>query len=160
RCWSVCRRFGRLRRQGAGLPELFSGCCGIDPGARPVGGIPVSRLLRTRRDVKLAALMEPVNEIAVDLDQEEVAYIFEKYHLISAPVVDEAGRLVGQLTVDDVVNIIQEENREDILRLAGVADEGRDATTFGVVRSRLPWLVVNLGTALFACMVIELFRHE
>jgi magnesium transporter len=104
--------------------------------------------------------MEPVNGIAADTDQEEVAYIFEKYHLISAPVVDAAGRLVGQITVDDIVNIIQEENREDILRLAGVSDESRGAGVFGVVRSRIPWLVVNLGTALFASMVIGQFENE
>ncbi len=158
--WSVGDTIDHLRQQGDDLPELFFDIYVIDPGARPVGGIPVSRLLRTRRDVKLAELMEPVNEIAVDLDQEEVAYIFEKYHLISAPVVDEGGRLVGQITVDDIVNIIQEENREDILRLAGVADEGRDASTYGVVRSRLPWLVINLLTALFASVVIAQFRDE
>src|SRR5690606_14711350 len=158
--WSVGDTIDHLRRQGEDLPELFFDIYVIDPGARPVGGIPVSRLLREKRDVKLAALMEPVNEIAVDLDQEEVACIFEKYHLISAPVVDEGGRLVGQITVDDIVNIIQEENREDILRLAGVADEGRDASTYGVVRSRLPWLVINLLTALFASVVIAQFRDE
>jgi magnesium transporter len=104
--------------------------------------------------------MEPVNAIAADTDQEEVAYIFEKYHLISAPVIDAGGRLVGQITVDDIVNIIQEENREDILRLAGVSDESRGAGVFGVVRSRIPWLVVNLGTAIFASLVIGQFEAE
>src|SRR5690606_2816292 len=74
--WSVGDTIDHLRQQGDDLPELFFDIYVIDPGARPVGGIPVSRLLRTRRDVKLAELMEPVNEIAVDLDQEEVAYIF------------------------------------------------------------------------------------
>lgn len=132
----------------------------VDPQYRPVGGVAVSRLLRSARDVKLAALMEPINEIEVHQDQEEVAYIFEKYHLISAPVVDFGGRLVGQITVDDIVNIIQEENREDILRLAGVSDEGRDASVMGVVRSRVPWLIINLGTAVAASLVIGAFAEE
>jgi magnesium transporter len=102
--------------------------------------------------------MEPVNEITVDQDQEEVAYIFEKYHLISAPVVDAAGRLVGQITVDDIVNIIQEENREDILRLAGVADEDRGSSVPEIVRGRVPWLAINLATAVLGASVIGWFE--
>ena len=158
--WSVGDTIDHLRAQGEDLPELFFDIYVVDPQYRPVGGVAVSRLLRSARDVKLSALMEPVNEIEVHLDQEEVAYIFEKYHLISAPVVDAGGRLVGQITVDDIVNIIQEENREDLLRLAGVSDEGRDASVFGVVRSRIPWLVINLGTAVAASLVIGAFSEE
>jgi len=157
--WSVGDTIDHVRAQGEDLPELFFDIYVVDPH-KPVGGIPISGLLRAARTVKLSDLMEPVNGIAADTDQEEVAYIFEKYHLISAPVVDAAGRLVGQITVDDIVNIIQEENREDILRLAGVSDESRGAGVFGVVRSRIPWLVVNLGTALFASVVIGQFTHE
>ena len=158
--WSVGDTIDHVRAQGEDLPELFFDIYVVDPHNKPVGGIPISGLLRAARTVKLSDLMEPVNGIAADTDQEEVAYIFEKYHLISAPVVDAAGRLVGQITVDDIVNIIQEENREDILRLAGVSDESRGAGVFGVVRSRIPWLVVNLGTALFASVVIGQFTHE
>ncbi|CAL1692128.1 Magnesium transporter MgtE [Brevundimonas subvibrioides] len=158
--WSVGDTIDHVRAQGEDLPELFFDIYVVDPHNKPVGGIPISGLLRAARTVKLSDLMEPVNGIAADTDQEEVAYIFEKYHLISAPVVDSAGRLVGQITVDDIVNIIQEENREDILRLAGVSDESRGAGVFGVVRSRIPWLVVNLGTALFASMVIGQFENE
>jgi magnesium transporter len=158
--WSVGDTIDHVRAQGEDLPELFFDIYVVDPHNKPVGGIPISGLLRAARTVKLSDLMEPVNAIASDTDQEEVAYIFEKYHLISAPVIDAAGRLVGQITVDDIVNIIQEENREDILRLAGVSDESRGAGVFGVVRSRIPWLVVNLGTALFASGVIGLFKNE
>jgi len=158
--WNVGDTIDHIRSQGEDLPELFFDIYVVDPLNRPVGGIPISRLLRSPRASALIEIMEPVNEIAVDQDQEEVAYIFEKYHLISAPVIDSAGRLVGQITVDDIVNIIQEENREDILRLAGVSDESRAAGVFGVVRSRIPWLVVNLGTALFASSVIGLFKSE
>ena len=158
--WNVGDTIDHVRSQGEELPELFFDIYVVDPLNRPVGGVPISRLLRSPRAVALSEIMEPINEIAVDQDQEEVAYIFEKYHLISAPVIDAAGRLVGQITVDDIVNIIQEENREDILRLAGVSDESRGAGVLGVVRSRIPWLVVNLGTALFASSVIGLFKTE
>ncbi|PZN99530.1 MAG: magnesium transporter [Alphaproteobacteria bacterium] len=158
--WTVGDTIDHVRSQQDELPELFFDIYVVDPLNKPVGGIPISWLLRAGREIKLADLMEPVNEITVDQDQEEVAYIFEKYHLISAPVVDAAGRLVGQITVDDIVNIIQEENREDILRLAGVSDESRAAGVFGVVRSRIPWLIVNLGTAVFASLVIGLFEGE
>jgi magnesium transporter len=158
--WNVGDTIDHIRSQGEDLPELFFDIYVVDPLNRPVGGVSVSGLLRMPRATKLTDIMEPVNEITVDQDQEEVAYIFEKYHLISAPVIDSAGRLVGQITVDDIVNIIQEENREDILRLAGVSDEGRGSGVWGVMRSRIPWLIVNLGTALFASLVISRFQAE
>ena len=104
--------------------------------------------------------MEPVTEIPVEMDQEEVAYIFDKYHLISAPVIEPGGRLVGQITVDDIVGVIQEESEEDILALAGVSDAGRDAGVFGIVRSRLPWLILNLATETLAVSVIGAFQAE
>lgn len=158
--WTVGQTIDHVRAHDGDLPELFFDIYVVDPAYKPVGAVPVSRLLRSRREVKLSDVMEAVTEIEVHTDQEEVAYVFNKYHLISAPVVDAAGRLIGQLTVDDVVNIIQEEHQEDILALAGVSDEGRDATVLGVMRSRIPWLVVNLGTALIASTVIAAFQDE
>ena len=156
--WSVGDTIDHIRRQGDDLPELFFDIYVVDPLNRPVGGVAVSGLLRAPRTAALTELMDPVNEITVDQDQEEVAYIFEKYHLISAPVVDAAGRLVGQITVDDIVNIIQEENREDILRLAGVADEDRGSSVAEIVRGRVPWLTINLATAALGASVIGLFE--
>jgi magnesium transporter len=156
--WNVGDTIDHVRAQGEDLPELFFDIYVVDPLNRPIGGVPISRLLRSARAVPLSELMEPVNEITVDQDQEEVAYIFEKYHLISAPVVDAAGRLVGQVTVDDIVNIIQEENREDILRLAGVADEDRGSSVVEIVRGRVPWLAINLGTAVLGAAVISFFE--
>ena len=158
--WNVGDTIDHVRAQGEDLPELFFDVYVVDPLNKPVGGVPISRLLRAPRTVALTEIMEPINGIAVDQDQEEVAYIFEKYHLISAPVIDAAGRLVGQITVDDIVNVLQEENREDILRLAGVSDEDRSSGVIDIVRSRIPWLVVNLGTALFASWVIGRFERE
>lgn len=156
--WTVGDTIDHVRQHGDDLPELFFDIYVVDPLNRPVGSVAISRLLRSPRTAALADLMEPVNEIAVNVDQEEVAYIFEKYHLISAPVVDVAGRLVGQLTVDDVVNIIQEENREDFMRLAGVADEDRSSSVAEIVRSRVPWLGINLFTAILGAAVIAVFE--
>lgn len=156
--WNVGDTIDHIRKQGEDLPELFFDIYIVDPANKPIGGVPVSGLLRASRTIALADIMEPINAIAVDQDQEEVAYIFEKYHLISAPVVDAGGRLVGQITVDDIVNIIQEENREDILRLAGVQDEDRGSSIPEIVRSRVPWLAINLATATLGASVIGWFE--
>jgi len=156
--WNVGDTIDHIRKQGEELPELFFDIYVVDPSNKPVGGVAISRLLRAPRVTPLTEIMDPVNEITVDQDQEEVAYIFEKYHLISAPVTDAAGRLVGQITVDDIVNIIQEENREDILRLAGVSDEDRGSSVTEIVRGRVPWLAINLATAVLSAVVISWFR--
>ena len=158
--WTVGQAIDHLRAAGEALPELFFDLYVVDPAMRPVGAAPVSRLVRAQRDTRLTEIMEPVTEIPVDMDQEEVAYIFDKYHLISAPVVEPGGRLVGQITVDDVVGVIQEESEEDMLALANVSDAGRDASMFGIVRSRLPWLAVNLVSESVAVSAIAIFQNE
>ncbi|MFL5295457.1 MAG: magnesium transporter [Phenylobacterium sp.] len=158
--WTVGQTIDHLRRESEELPELFFDVYVVDPAYKPVGAAPVSHLLRTKREVPLAQIMEQVTEIPVDMDQEEVAYIFNKYRLISAPVVEAGGRLVGQITVDDIVGVIQEESEEDILALAGVSDAGRDAGVPGIIRSRLPWLVVNLATEAIAVTVVGAFQAE
>src|SRR6201994_4295721 len=158
--WTVGQTIDHLRRESDELPELFFDIYVVDPAYKPVGATPVSHLLRARRDTPLAQIMEPVTEIPVDMDQEEVAYIFNKYHLISAPVVEPGGRLVGQITVDDIVGVIQEESEEDILALAGVSDAGRDAGFLGIVQSRLPWLIINLVTEAIAAAVVGAFQDE
>ncbi|WP_374570970.1 magnesium transporter [Phenylobacterium sp.] len=158
--WTVGQAIDHFRREGDELPELFFDVYVIDPSYKPVGAAPVSHLLRSRRDIPLAQIMEPVTEIPVDMDQEEVAYIFDKYHLISAPVVEPGGRLVGQITVDDIVGVIHEESEEDILALAGVSDAGRNADIADMVRSRLPWLMINTVTASVSASVIHAFEGE
>jgi magnesium transporter len=158
--WTVGHAIDHMRKSDEDLPELFFDIYVVDEAFKPLGAVAVSALLRSRRDTRLADIMEQVTEIEVDLDQEDAARIFEKDNLISAPVVDAHGRLVGQITVDDIVSIIQEESQEDILALAGVSDVGRDAGILGIMRSRFPWLVVNLGTALFASTVISAFQNE
>jgi magnesium transporter len=156
--WTVGQALDHMRENGADLPDLFFDIYVVDPSYKPVGALAVSQLLRSKRERLLSDLMTPTTEIAVDQDQEEVGYIFEKYRLISAPVVDRSGRLIGQVTVDDIVNIIQEESQEDMLALAGVSEQGRDATAFGIARSRFWWLLVNLGTAILASSVIGAFQ--
>jgi len=158
--WTVGQAIDHFQRDSDDLPELFFDIYVVDPTYKPVGAVPVSQLLRVRREVPLAQIMEPVTEIPVDLDQEEVAYIFNKYHLISAPVVEPGGRLVGQITVDDIVGVIQEESEEDILALANVSDVGRDAGVWDIVRSRLPWLILNLATEAVAVQAISAFQDE
>ncbi len=158
--WTVGQTIDHFRKESDDLPELFFDVYVVDPSYRPVGAVPVSHLLRARRDTPLAQIMEPVSEIPVGMDQEEVAYIFDKYHLISAPVIELGGRLVGQITVDDIVGVIHEESEEDILALAGVSDAGRNANVADMVRSRLPWLMVNTLTAALAASVIQAFEGE
>lgn len=158
--WTVGQTIDQFRRDADDLPELFFDVYVVDPSYKPVGAVPVSHLLRAKREMSLAQIMEPVTEIPVAMDQEEVAYIFDKYHLISAPVVEAGGRLVGQITVDDIVGVIQEESEEDILALAGVSDAGRNADVLDIIKSRLPWLAINTVTAALAASVIQAFQGE
>ncbi len=157
--WTVGQALEHVR-QSSDLPELFFDVYVVDPSFRPLGAAPVSRLVTAKPETLMTQIMEPVIELTVDMDQEEVAYAFEKYRLISAPVVDAGGRLVGQITVDDIVGIIREESEEDTLALAGVSDVGRDASIMEITKSRFWWLFINLGTALLASGVISLFEGQ
>ena len=157
--WTVGHALDHMRATDEELPDKFHDLFVIDTGFRPVGEIPVCRLLSAKRDVALSDLMEaPRILVDPETDQEEVAYLFQKYHLVSAPVVDTAGRLTGMLTLDDIVHVIQDENKEDLLALAGVNDAGLADTVWSSVRSRAPWLLVNLFTAILASGVIALFE--
>ena len=158
--WTVAQALDHVRVAADDLPDLFFEVYVVDPAYRPVGAVPLSALLKARPDAQLVQIMEPVTDIDVGLDQEEVAYIFQKYHLISAPVIDGGGRLVGQITVDDIVGVIHEESEEDLLALAGVTDAGRDASVGEVARSRSGWLFINVLTAILASAVISLFQGE
>jgi len=158
--WTVEQTIAHVRQTADDLPELFFDVYVVDPAFKPVGACPVSQLLKAQPAATLSSIMEAVTEIPVDMDQEEVAYIFDKYHLVSAPVTDAGGRLVGQITVDDIVGVIQEEAEEDILALAQVSDAGRDAGLFDIVKTRLPWLITNLFTEAVAVTSISLFQAE
>ncbi len=131
----------------------------VDARHHPVGSCALSWILRAPRNIALTDVMKRDQTlIPVTMDQEEVALRFQKYALISAAVIDESGRLVGQITVDDVVHIIQEEASEDILRLSGAGDGDINEPVLLTVRTRLTWLVVNLGTAIVASSVVGLFQ--
>jgi len=157
--WTVGNTIDHMRKAGEDLPDMFFEVFVVDESFKPIGGVPVSRLIRSQREVKLADIMNPAKiVIHPEDDQEDAAYLFEKYHLISAPVVDGDGRIAGMLTVDDMVDVIQEENKEDLLALAGVNDAGQADTVWSSVKARAPWLLVNLGTAVIASAVIALFE--
>jgi magnesium transporter len=131
----------------------------VDPTHKPVGTCALSWILRTPREVALSDVMKRDQTlIPVTMDQEEVALRFQKYALISAAVVDENGRLVGQITVDDIVHIISEEAGEDILRLSGAGEGDINQPILLTVRARLAWLVINLGTAVLAASVVGMFQ--
>ena len=133
----------------------------VDPQHHPIGSCQLSWILRTPRSIAVADVMKREQTlIPVDMDQEEVALRFQKYALISAAVVDEDGRLVGMITVDDIVHVIQQEAGEDILRLSGAGDGDINQPILLTVRTRLTWLVVNLGTAILAASVVGLFQGE
>ncbi len=131
----------------------------VDARHHPVGTCSLSWILRTPRSIALTDVMKRDQTlIPVTMDQEEVALRFQKYALISAAVVDDGGRLVGQITVDDVVHIIQEEAGEDVLLLSGAGDGDINEPIEVTIRTRLTWLVVNLGTAILASSVVGLFQ--
>ena len=133
----------------------------VDPQHRPIGTCQLSWILRTPRDIRVADVMKREQTlIPVDMDQEEVALRFQKYALISAAVVDDSDRLVGMITVDDVVHVIQAEAGEDITRLSGAGDGDINEPILMTVRTRLFWLCVNLGTAVIAASVVGLFQGE
>ena len=161
--WTVGETIDFLRaaaeRDSDELPEEFYDIFVVDPKHKPVGTIPLSRVLRTKRPVKVSDLMTPeMRLVPVDMDQEEVAFLFRQYDLASAPVVDEAGRLVGVITVDDVLDVIDEEAEEDIMRLGGVVETDLYRAVLDTTKSRFSWLVVNLGTAIVASIVIGFFE--
>jgi magnesium transporter len=141
------------------LPTEFWEIFIVDAKHHPIGTCALSWILRTPRSIMLADVMKRDQTlIPVMMDQEEVALRFQKYALISAAVVDQSGRLVGQITVDDVVHIIQEEAGEDTLLLSGAGDGDINEPIMLTVRTRLTWLVVNLGTAMIASSVVGLFQ--
>ncbi len=158
--WTVGQIIDRMRGKET-LPDRFYEVFVVDPANKPIGAVPLATLLKTQRDVPIDSIMhEDLRTIPVAMDQEDVAYKFEQYNLISAPVVDEAGRLIGMITVDDVVEIVHAESREDMLALGGVGtDSGITDSVIETVRSRFSWLAVNLGTAIVASLVISHVRR-
>ena len=156
--WTVGQTIDYMR-EDKNLPESFSQIFVIDPTFRLLGAVDLDRILRTQRVVKIEEVMhETRHAIPATMDQEEAAQVFEQYDLLSAAVVDENERLVGVLTIDDVVDVIQEEAEEDLMRLGGVGDEELSDRVLAASRSRVPWLLVNLVMAFLAASIIGLFE--
>jgi magnesium transporter len=159
--WTVGEAIDYLR-DAEDLPLDFYDVILVEPNHHPVGTVHLSRILAARRPVALDTLIaKDMKTIPVDMDQEEIAFLFRQRDLISAPVVDDAGRLVGTITIDDIVDVIDEEHEEDIMRLAGVG-EGDNLFTavLGTARSRATWLFVHLMAAFLAAGVVSMFRDE
>lgn len=155
--WTVGQTIDYMR-EDKDLPDSFSQIFVIDPTFKLLGAVHLDQILRTKRAVKVEDIMhETRHAIPATMDQEEAAREFEQYDLLSAAVVDENERLVGVLTIDDVVDVIQQEAEEDLMRLGGVGDEELSDTILAASRSRVPWLLVNLFTAFLAASVIGLF---
>ena len=147
-------------RETPDLPDRFYEIYAVDPAQKFLGAVPLDRLLRSIRPVTIESLIDPDRRVvrATD-DQEEVARQFERYNLVAAPVVDEGGRLVGVMTVDDIVDVIEQEAEEDIMALGGVAkDEELSDSVWTIAKGRFPWLLANLATALLSASVIAMFE--
>jgi magnesium transporter len=159
--WKVGQVIDYLRSTSE-LPTDFWEVFVVNPTHHPVGTCKLSTILRTPRTTPVGDVMHREQTlIPVDMDQEDVALRFQKYALVSAAVVDGEGRLVGMITVDDIVHIIQEEAGEDVLLLSGVGDEGDiNEPVTESYRSRVRWLMANLLTALVAAFVIRQFEES
>ena len=157
--WTVGETIDFLRREDW-LPDQFYHVILVDPRRHPVGYVTLGRLLSAQRTTRLADIAEDsFRTIGVLQDEGDVAYAFNQYHLISAPVVDADDRLVGVITIDDAMGVLDEEHEEDMLRLSGVNEESHVSDgAFATARQRLPWLVVNLFTASLSAIVISRFE--
>jgi magnesium transporter len=158
--WTVGEAIDFLRKSDH-LPDQFYHVILVDPRMSPVGYVTLGRILSSARGVGLKAIAEDSFRTVAATDEEaDVAYIFNQYHLISCPVVDGSGRLVGVITIDDAMIVLDEEHQEDMLRLAGVGDEADVSDgPIETVKQRLPWLVINLFTASLSALVISQFQN-
>jgi magnesium transporter len=155
--WSVEQTLEYMR-ETEDLPDRFYDVFVVDPAYHLIGSVALDRLLRSKRLINIEAITNrDIHPVDVTSDQEEVARTFERYNLTSAPVIDPDRRLVGVITADDVVEVIQEEASEDILRMGGVAGESVSDPVWETTKHRFIWLLVNLGTAILASLVISLF---
>src|SRR5213079_2036137 len=149
-------------RETPDLPDRFWELYAVDSAGRLQGTVALDRLLRTKRPVPIEELIdEELHAVRISDDQEDIARLFERYDLVSAPVIDAGDRLVGVITFDDIVDVIEEEAEEDIKALGGVGrTEELSDTVWQVAKGRFNWLLINLGTAFLASSVLKLFEGE
>ncbi len=155
--WSVGQTIDYLREE-SNLPDDFFEIFIVDPLNKPLGSVSVSKVLRSARVTQLNDILDDSPKfIKASMDQEEAALLFEKYSLVSAGVIDDQGRLIGRITADDIVWVLQEEAEEDILRLGGVSETEMNQSIARSTQKRFIWLFLNLLTAILASVVISLF---
>jgi len=155
--WTVGQTIDFLR-SGKLLTSDFYLLFVVDPARRPVGELPLSKILCAQRPRRVSEIMESdFRSIPFDMDQEEVALLFRRYGMVSAPVVDADNRLVGMITIDDVIDVIDEEAEEDLMALAGVGESNLRSSLLETLQGRSGWLLVNLVTAIMASVVIGVF---
>jgi magnesium transporter len=159
--WNVGQAIDYMRANDH-LPDQFYHVILVDPRMKPNGYVTLGRILSSRRDVLLRDIEEDsFRTLEATEPEADVAYVFNQYHLISCPVVDENDRLVGVITIDDAMNVLDEEHEEDMLRMAGVDDEASlSDTVLEAAKGRAVWLFVNLLTAILASTVIGAFANE
>ncbi len=157
--WNVGNAIDYLRKETENLPEDFYDVYLVDKVDKVTGIVPLGRLMSSKREVILNKIQNKITRtIKVLTDQEEVAYQFTKYAMVSAPVIDDQDSIIGSITVDDVVEVIEEEREEDILKLGGVGQTDIFEDLFNTIKSRFSWLLVNLLTAVAASIVIVFFQ--
>ncbi len=157
--WTVGKTIDYLRAASTTLPEDFLDIFIVDPLHQLTGEIPLNQIIRNKRSVKIKDLsLDETHPIPAEMDQEQVAQIFRRDNIVSAPVIDEAGRLIGVITIDDVIDVIDEEAHEDIMRMAGVEQGDLYRAVISTANTRFRWLFINLLTALLASLVISLFN--
>lgn len=157
--WTVGETIDYMRSHKKQMERDFYDLYVVDPRYRPIGKIPLSRVLRNKRHVPIMDLLdEGVRSVPVTMDQDDVAFLFKQYSLLSAPVVDAAERLVGVVTIDDIVHVVEEETEDDLLKLGGVTETNVYSAVLETTKSRFTWLLVNLGTAVLASLVIGVFE--
>ena len=157
--WTVGDTIDYMRSDSV-LPVDFYDLVVVGPAHKPLGMVSLSRLLQTKRPIAITEIMDQeMKLLPVAMDQEDVAFLFRQYGLVEAPVVDDAERLVGIITVDDVVEVIEEEHEDDMLKLGGVVEDDLYSAVIKTTVSRFSWLLVNLATAILASIVIAFFDH-
>ena len=157
--WTVGNTIDYMRKQTSNLPEDFYDIFLIDKKNVIKGIVPLGRLMSSERNINLKEIKnKEIRKINVLMDQEEVAFQFKKYAMVSAPVVDQNNFVIGSITVDDVVDVIEEEREEDILKLGGVGQADIYDAIIDTTKLRFSWLLVNLLTAIIASIVIGFFQ--
>ncbi len=157
--WTVGHIIDMLRDETEQLPEKFNSVIVLGKGSKPLGVVLLSKILVSERKTTVKKLLsnETLYPIPADMPQEDVAYLFKQYDLLEAPVVNDDGKLIGVITIDDVVDIIDEEAEDDLLKLGGVSEDDLYQSVFSTAKLRFPWLLVNLFTAILASIVIGFY---